>query len=163
MRKEYFHDYEIFENGKIINKFGNEVKLREHKGRYETRLVVDGKRKNFLVARLLYFVFIGFDMSNKDLCITPKDGNHLNISLDNLDLVHRKDLIQGEGHKKRAKLTDEQIEEIKATYQGKMCVNQHDKTGISYQDLANKYGVTRANIKMIIKGMSRNKDEYKLK
>ena len=163
MRKEYFHDYEIYENGKIINKFGNEVKLREHNGRYETRLVVDGKRKNFLVARLLYFVFIGFDMSNKDLCVTPKDGNHLNISLDNLELVHRKDLIQGEGHKKRVKLTDQQIEEIKEAYKGKASVNQYDKTGISLQDLAEKYGVTKGNIKMIVKGMSRNKEEYKLK
>lgn len=163
MKKEYFYDYEIWENGKIINQHGNEIKIREHNGRYETRLTIEGKRKNFLVARLLYFVFFGFDMDDKNLCITAKDGNHLNISLDNLELVHRKDLIQGEGHKKRAKLTDDQIEEIKATYNGKACVNQYDKSGVSLQDLADKYGVTKANIKMIIKGMSRNKDEYKLK
>lgn len=163
MRKAYFYDYEIYENGTIINKFGNEVKIREHNGKYETRLTIEGKRKNYLVARLMYYVFNGFEWENKDLCITPIDGNHLNIDLDNLQLVHRKDLIQGEKHLKRSKLTNEQIEEIRSLYKGKAGKSQHDKTSLSLNDLAKMYGVTKANIAAIVRGESRNKEEYKLK
>ncbi|MFS0643735.1 hypothetical protein [Siminovitchia sp. 179-K 8D1 HS] len=163
MRKVDYHGYTIFEDGRIIGLYGKEVKKRINNGRYEIRLVIDGKRKNYIVARLMYFVFVGFDISNKDLCITHKDGDYLNVHINNLQLQHRRDLIQGDKHVNRAKLTNEQVEEIRRLYRGKTGNNQYDKQGYSLQDLANMYGVSKANIRMIISGDSRNKKDYKLK
>lgn len=163
MKTAHYHGYTIHEDGTIIGLHGREIKKRIHNGRYEIRLRIKDKRINYILPRLLYYLFIGFDLTNKNLCITPIDGNHLNISLDNLQLTHRKDLIQGEKHKAMSKITDEEAENIRQIYKGKACVNQYDKSGISLQDLADQYGVTKGNIKMIVSGQSRNKDEYKLK
>ena len=111
----------------------------------------------------MYHAFHPFDIDDKNLCVSYKDDNSLNIHLDNLYLTHRKDLIQGDKHVTRAKITDEQAEEIRTLYKGKTGNNQFDKTGQSLQDLANMYGVSRSNIAMIIKKRSRNEDSYKLK
>lgn len=163
MESVNFHGYTIYKDGTIIGLYGKEITKQINGGRYETRLNIEGKRRNFIVARLMYYLFVGFDIDNKDLCIIHKDGNYLNINLDNLKLKHRKDLIQGDKHNMRAKLTDEQTEEIRRLYKGKTGANQHDKEGYSLQDLANRFGVSKSNIAMIIKGRSRNEDEYKLK
>ena len=65
--------------------------------------------------------------------------------------------------KKQYKLTNEQVAEIKSLYIGKTGVNQHTKTGMSYSDIAKKYGVTRGLIASIIRGEIRNENSYKLK
>lgn len=163
MRKEDFHGYTIYEDGTIIGLYGKEVKKRINNGRYEVRLNVEGKRKNYIVSRLVYYVFNPFNIDDHNLCISYKDNDKLNIHLDNLFLAHRKDLIQGDKHKALVKLTDKQVNEIKQLYKGKSGVNQLDKKGLSLQDLANMYGVTKGNIKMILKGQSRNENDYKLK
>lgn len=166
LKSKQFYQYTMYENGIIQNtKTGKIINIREHNGHYETMLTIEGKRKNFIIARLLYWLFIEqFDINNKNLCVSFKDNNKLNIDLDNLYLIERKDLIQGEGHRNRIKLTDEQIEEIKNIYQGnKLNSNQYTKTGVSLKDLALKYGVTKKEIHHIIKGTARNKDKYKLK
>lgn len=161
--QKLFHGYTIFSDGRILGLYGKPISKRLNNGRYEITLSVEGKRKSYIVARLMYYVFNGFDIENRDLCITHKDGDTMNIDLDNLELQHRRDLIQGEKHRNRAKLTDEQTEEIRELYKGKTGSNQHDKVGYSLRDLANKYGVTKGNIAMIIRKESRNEDEYKLK
>jgi hypothetical protein len=126
--------------------------------------MVNNTKRYFVYARLYYYLFIEpFDIENKDLCVSPKDGSHLNVSKDNLILVHRKDLIQGDKHKAVAKLTDEQIEEIKLLYTGWVGSNQHNKQGFSYNDLAKMYAVTKGEIAQIIQGKTRNQDKYKLK
>lgn len=166
MKRKEFHGFSIYEDGTIISPYGKHIKPRLHNGRYEVRLSnIDGKRKNFVLSRLIYFVFNPFDIDDKNLCVTYKDGNKLNIHLDNLELVHRKDLIQGENHKSISYLTDEQITEIRNSYKGDMKpgANQHNKTSPSLNDLAKKYNTTKANIKMIVSGNSRNEDKYKLK
>ncbi|PLS19340.1 hypothetical protein CVD28_02690 [Bacillus sp. M6-12] len=167
MNEDYriFSDYKIYEDGTIINRYGKELSKRARNGRYEIRLLVDGKRRNFILTRLMYWLFIEpFDLDNENLCVIAKDGNLLNVYPSNLSLVERKDLIQGEGHKKRAVLTNEQIEEILKAYEGnEFGSNQYSENKVSYADLAKKYGVSKSNIAMIIKKRSRNPEDYKLK
>jgi hypothetical protein len=160
-----YSDYKIYSDGTIINKYGKTMSKRARDGRYEVRLHVDGKRRNFILSRLMYWLFVDkFDINNKNLCVAVKDGNFLNVDPDNLYLTERKNLIQGEGHKRIVKITDEQTEEIRAAYKGnKIHSNQYTKTGVSLEELADKYNVTKKNIHHIIIGTARNKDEYKLK
>lgn len=158
-----YHGYKVYKDGTVIGLYGKEVKKRINKGRYEIRLNIDGKRKNFVLSRLIYHVFNPFDIDDKNLCVSYKDNDKLNVHLDNLYLTHRKNLIQGEKHKARAKLTDQQIKEIRELYKGKAGTSQHDKTSLSLNDLAKMYGVTKANIAHVVKGWSRNEKDYKLK
>ena len=155
--------YEIFENGMIINtSTGKEISQRIKDKHKEVRLTIDGVRKNFITSRLVYWLFNDdFDINNKDLCIVAEDL--INFTLSDLKVVNRKDLIQGEKHKNVYKLTNEQVAEIKSLYIGKTGVNQHTKTGMSYSDIAKKYGVTRGLIASIIRGEIRNENSYKLK
>lgn len=163
MKSVDFHGYTIYENGTIIGLYGKEVKKRLNNGRYEIRLNIEGKRKNYIVSRLVYHAFNPFNIEDQNMCISYKDNDKTNIHLDNLYLTHRKDLIQGDKHQSRAKLTDDQVKEIRQLYKGKTGSNQFDKQGYSLNDLAAMYGVSKGNIKMIIKGDSRNEKEYKLK
>ena len=155
--------YEIFENGIIINtSTGKEISQRIKDKHKEVRLTLNGIRKNFITSRLVYWLFNdNFDIDNKDLCIVAEDL--INFTLSDLKVVNRKDLIQGEKHKNVYKLTNEQVAEIKSLYIGKTGVNQHTKTGMSYSDIAKKYGVTRGLIASIIRGEIRNENSYKLK
>lgn len=165
MLEEYksFHGYKVSNYGNIISLQGRPLSIRNNNGRYETRLNINGKRQNFIVARLVYYLFKGFDIENKNMCIINKDDNTLNVRIDNLMAIERKNLIQGEHHVKVSKLTNEQIEEIRELYKGTSGTNQYDKVGYSYNDLAKIYGVTKGNIASIIKNRSRYSQEYKLK
>lgn len=160
-----FHQYNIYKDGTFENsKTGLCFSGLHHKGRIETRLTIEGKRKSYIVSRLLYWLFIEqFDYNNKNLCVSYKDGNSLNISIDNLYLTERKNLIQGSGHRNRIKLSDEQVKEIKESYKGKSGNNQHDRISPSLNQLADKYKVTKSEIHQIIKGRTRNPDKYKFK
>jgi hypothetical protein len=140
------------------------MKARINNGRHEVNLTVNNKRKMFILSRLLYWLFIHeFDYENKNLCITYKDNNKLNIDLNNLVLIKRKDLIQGEKHKGICKLTDEIVEHIRSEYKGKSGNNQYRKETISLGDLAKKYGISKTNISMIINNKIWNSENYKLK
>lgn len=163
MRKASFYNYLVYEDGTIINQYGKEIKKRIHNGRYEVKLKSGDKRKNFVVARLVYNLFNPFNIDDQNLCVNFKDGNKLNIHLDNLYLTHRKELIQGEKHKSISHITNEQAIQIRKEYKGTSGSNQYDKTSLSLNDLAKKYNTTKANIKMIVSGGSRNEDNYKLK
>lgn len=162
MEYKEFHGYLIYEDGRIFGLYNRFITANVKNGRKEIRLVVDGKRRHFILARLIYYVFHGFDIEDKNLCVVHKDGDFLNCHIDNLDLKHRKDLIQGEKHTKRAKLTNEQIEEIRNLYKGKSGSNQHEKNSPSLQDLANMYGVSKGNIALIVRRISRDETKYKL-
>lgn len=167
MKMEFrlYHDYKIYEDGTIVGKYDKTIYKRNHHGRYEVRLNVEGKRKNFILSRLMYWLFVeNFDMDNKNLCVCAKDDNLLNVHPSNLYLEERKNLIQGEKHKRRSKLTDEQIEEILEIYKpNQPGANQYSGIEISYAKLAEKYGVSKGNIAMVIKKRSRNPEDYKLK
>ena len=155
--------YEVFEHGIIINTLnGKEMAQRIKDKPKEVRLTLNGIRKNFITSRLVYWLFNdNFDIDNKDLCVVAEDL--INFTLSDLKVVNRKDLIQGEKHKNVYKLTNEQVAEIKSLYIGKTGVNQHTKTGMSYSDIAKKYGVTRGLIASIVRGEIRNENSYKLK
>lgn len=163
VRKVDYHGYTIYEDGRIIGLHGREVKKRLHNGRYEVRLNLQGKRRNFLASRLIYYVFHPFDIDDKNLCVSFRDGDKRNIHLSNLFKIHRKELIQGEKHTKRSTLTDEEAEEIRQLYKGKSGSNLSDKTSLSYQDIADMYGVTKSNIMHIVLRKSRDAEQYRLK
>lgn len=163
MKSVMYDMYEVYEDGTIINvKSGREMSQRVRDKRKEVRLNINGVRRNFITSRLVYWLFNeDFDISNKNLCVVADDM--INFTLEDLRVVARKDLIQGDKHKEICKLTDIQVAEIKSLYSGKPCVNQYDKSGISYMDIAKKYGVTKALIAQIVRGEVRDKDKYKLK
>lgn len=163
MKSVDFHGYTIYEDGTVIGLHGKKIKINLNAGRYEVGLRIENKRVTYMLSRLVYYVFCPFDINDKDLCVSFKDNDKLNVHLDNLFLIQRKDLIQGDKHIARAKLSDEQVEEIRNLYKGKSGGNQFDKVGYSLKDLADKYGVTKSNIMWIVRGMSRNEDDYKLK
>ena len=171
MKFTYFGDYCIFENGDIYNSRGKKMTHAIKKGRKEVTLTVGvGKRKTFISARLIYCAFndIDIDTFDKNQCVSFKNGDKLDISIDNLYCVFRGDLIQGQKHKRVTKLTDEQVAEIRRKYEEtknyKPC-NQYDKTKPynSYRSLAKEYNVEYSQIRHIIKGHIRNEEVYKLK
>ena len=160
-----FHGYKIYEDGTVIGLQGRPIKIRNNKGRLEVKMNIENDKKIFILPSLMYYLFYGFDISNKNLCVIHKDDNRLNTHIENLALIERKKLIQGEGHLKRSKLTNEQILEIREQYvKSQPGSNQHNgKAGTSLSDLALKYGVTKSNIYHIVKGLTHNEDNYKLK
>lgn len=171
MNYKMFSDYTIMENGDIYNAKG---RLMTHSvkedGRKEIRLTVNGKRKNFISARLIYCLFNDIDINtlDKNLCVTFIDNNKSNIHKDNLKLVFRGDLIQGDKHKAICKLNEQQAQEIRDKYYSTIQnrpINQYDnnKPYYSYRSLAKEYGVKYTTIKQIVEGNCRNERNYKLK
>ena len=160
--KEYF-GYYFREDGAVFKKNGiDRMKVREHNGTLLVKLFIDGKSRYVLLHRVMYYLFVEeFDISNKDLCVIAKDKDFTNVSLDNLELKARNKIIQGHNNT-RAKLTDEEVEQIRREYKGRAGTNNLDKKTPSYFDLAKKYGVTKGYIRGIVKGVSRNKEKYKL-
>lgn len=171
MKFKDFYGYEIHENGDMFNRFGRKLKQRVRNcGRREIKLSINKKRVNFTVTRLVYCAFNDLDIFDLDrnMCVTFLDDNKSNIHIDNLELVHRSSLIQGENHIAISKLSDKQVKEIIVKYNSTINnrpVNQYDndKPYLSYRSLAKEYGVTHAMIRHIIVGSSRNKDNYVLK
>jgi len=160
-----YNGYSITANGEV---YGLNGKLRKpvlKQGRYEMRF---SGGKTYPVARIVYAVFHeDFDLNDTNQCITFIDNNKLNVKLDNLMCVYRGDLIQGDGHRNRAKLSEETAKQIKEDYAKTLAnrpVNQYDRHGEynSYRSLAREYGVTPSLIKQVIEGNTRNKINYKL-
>lgn len=163
-----FYGYTVYEDGTIENAKGNTMYSRLKGDKYYTvTLRINGKPKYFALHRIVYYLFVEhFNLDNPDLCITAKDGNLKNVNPNNLMLLERKKLLQGDGNKKVAKVDKKTAEKIKNEYSGKPCVNQYDKTlqtSVSYRDLAKKYGLTKGAIAQIVKGKSWNEENYKLK
>lgn len=164
MREKTFYDYTVYEDGTVLSKRGKPIYQRERDGRIEMQLTTNEGRKTFILSRFLYWLFIEqFDYNDKNLCVSFKDGNKSNIKLNNLYLTHRKNLIQGDGNRNRTKITEQQANAVRELYVGKVGANQHDKNGLSYKDIADILGVTKAEVAQIIKGRTRNKENYKFK
>lgn len=167
LREVDFHGYLIREDGRVLRKNGKPMTLKWNTSRskypsgarYEVRLVVDGVRKSYILSRLMYELFVGFDSSDRDLCVVHIDGDKRNIHLNNLALKHRRELIQGE-NSHMAILSDAEVAEIRKRYKGMASTNQYSKSGPSLQDLANLYGVSKKNIAYIVKNQTRT--NYKL-
>ena len=69
-------------------------KGQTYKTGYRVDLWKNGKRKTFLVARLVAFTFYEKDINDKSLTVDHIDGNRFNNKLDNLDLVSLRENIQ---------------------------------------------------------------------
>lgn len=171
MEYREFFGYNIFENGSVYNQYGRKLKPTKKKDgrgyRYEIRLHTDKGRQSFILSRLLYYVFNpDFNIEDKNLCVVYKDREltrENKLHIDNLEVKHRKDLIQGDSHHSVNVITSEVAEKIRSEYKGKAGKNQRDKKSPSYSDLAKKYNTSRENIIKIVKRESRNKEKYKLK
>ena len=115
-------------------------------------------------------ISVGIDVFtfDKDQCVSYKDGDKLNVSIDNLFCTYRGNLIQGDKHKFQAKLSEEDVIDIKRRYSETIDnrpVNQHDndKPYNSYRSLAEEYGVTYPLIRQIIEGSAWDSEKYILK
>lgn len=168
MRTVEYNGYVITEKGQVYGLNGTLRKPLLKNGRYEMRFTTPTGPKTYPLARIVYAVFHDeFDITDVNQCITFKDNDKMNVSLDNLVCAYRGDLIQGDGHRNRIALTSEMAEQIRKDYKetrGNRPVNQYDsvKPYNSYRTLAKKYKVTFALIKQIIEGNTRNKAKYKL-
>ncbi len=61
---------------------------------YRISLWKDGKQKDYLVARLVAFTFLGGDIKDRWLTVNHKDGNRMNNHIDNLELISLADNIR---------------------------------------------------------------------
>ena len=156
--------YTIYENGKIIGKHGKPLKPYIHNKHAEVKINLTGTgAKHYNLSRLVYWAFHPeFNYEDKNMCVSCKTGDYINFTLADLEVKSRKDLIQGELHKHSAKLTNQQVEEIRHLYQGKAGHNQFDKTSPSQNDLAEIFQVSRSNISLLIRHKGRTPYVYKL-
>ena len=163
-----FYDYTITSCGQVYGKNGTLRKPIVKNCRLEMRFCLPQGKKTYPLARVIYKAFNpDFNIEDINQCITMKDGNKLNVCLNNLVCIFRGDLIQGDKHKSIAKLSESIAEQIKKDYAETLNnrpVNQYDNDKMynSYRTLAKKYGVTYALIKQVIEGKTRDKSKYKL-
>lgn len=169
MKEAKFYEYTITECGQVYTRTGKLRRPILKDGRYDMRFNTPMGKKTYSLARAVYASFNpDFDITDTNQCVTFKDNNKLNVHIDNLVCKFRGDLIQGDGHRNRIKITEREAEQIKKEYAAtanNRPVNQHDKNNNynSYRKLAKKYGVTYTLVKQIVEGETRNKDRYKLK
>lgn len=154
-------DYKILNDGRIytliqttgqrsVKEFWREltvnIRQKTYKGRLaKPRASVKYKRKDLILSRVVFQAFVG-DLE-QDLVINHKDGNTLNNTPENLELVTQsdnnkhmfKDLNRPAtiGH---SKINYEIAEEIRADH----------KSGLTYSKLIKKYGLAKSTISYII-------------
>lgn len=147
--------YKVFRNGMILNK--NNKELKQHILTKQIKVQINGKRKNIVASKFVYYAFHrDFDYLKKENIVIFKDGNESNYAIDNLEVDYRGNYLQGENNSS-SKLTDKQVEEIKEKYTNKII---HHYT---YDKLAKEYGVSPTLICQIINKKARNKRKYIMK
>jgi hypothetical protein len=129
-------------SGKIISQWKN------HKGYYTVTFWSKNKPKKHKIHSLLCLTFYDSEYLVKGLCVNHKDGNKLNNSLSNLEIVtfaensshaSRTGLINNKGSQnKLAVLSEEDVADI---------FKSHNK--IPQMDLALKYNVSKSCIQSI--------------
>ena len=111
MESKIIDKYTIYSNGDVYGLKGKKLKPNlHHSGYLYLNLKKDNKRWNISLHRLLAMAFIsGFD---DNLQVNHKDGNKLNNSLDNLEMVtqqenmkHFYDIIGSEERDKKIRQT----------------------------------------------------------
>lgn len=151
--KEVWKDIEFLNNNYSVSNMGNirsndrtASDGRHIKGRvmrlyaikprgYLTAVVmVDGKKKHYLVHRLVYCIFNNLDI-NGDFDIDHKDNNPTNNCLDNLQrMTHKDNIIKGFESRKECK---EQCIEYKVPkYTGNSCNKKGNEKSIIQYDLS---------------------------
>lgn len=165
MKKVDLWGYKVFENGKIIGLHGKEIKQGKQ---IKIKWGNTGKVKMVSYARFVYYAFNykNFNFNDKTIIVKHKNGNEEDCSINNLIIINRKYVNQGE-NSSSSKLTDAQVEEIKNLYSkksNKKGSNKNDPiTNMSYRKIAELYGVSHSMIAGIVKGQFRNKENYILK
>ena len=149
---DIFDSYLISESGQIYSKYKKDfMKIRLDKdGYYIIKLYssLSGKQKDLRVANLVAYNFINFPNNLKDPTVNHKDSNIKNNHFSNLEWVERSENSsirknKGDGSlNHEAKLTEEQVIKIRKEYPLIM----------SYSKLADKYGVSKSCIALIIQG-----------
>lgn len=158
------YGYKIYKNGNIIGKKTNKLITK----RKQIKIYLEnGKKQNVSYARLIYFAFHqnDFDFNDKNIVITKNNEDKNDYSLDNLKAMETKDILHGEKNK-TAKLTDEQVEEIRYIYnkyKNERGDNNNPNVRISYRKLAELYNVSHTAIQQIVNGKYRNEERYKIK
>tara|TARA_R110000737_G_C14313172_1_gene438303 strand:- start:111 stop:566 length:456 start_codon:yes stop_codon:yes gene_type:complete len=97
MKIKGYEDYEIFEDGRIVNKFGRERKCFMNNGYKGLCLYKDGKQKYFRLHRLLALHFIP-NPENK-YSVDHENRDPLDNSLSNLRWATREEQIANRGGK----------------------------------------------------------------
>lgn len=163
---DYVNYYSVSDHGNVMRVavgrgavLGALVKIyvNEKAGGYcYVRLCANGKAKNLVLHRMVALAFLGDRPDGYD--IDHIDTNKLNNRADNLEYVTHLENVRraaanglnahGETHG-RAKLTSEQVAEIRASY-------VPYKTTLS--DLATKYNMSLTAIRGVVKGLTWHKE-----
>lgn len=152
-----YHGYKIGSDGTIIGLKGKAMRPFTHKdGTIKIAIRINGKKKNFAIARLVYCVFNNIDILtlSPDECVVFRDNNRNNIQLNNLECVKRKDMNK---YREQAaiRLLIKQTQEIQNLYDGKI------KT-ISYKKISEKYNLRYFQIYNIINSFTKKRKSSNL-
>lgn len=155
--------YTVYRNGDIISKNGNKITKANIIKIYNP---MKNKYTNLSYARVVYYAFHqkDFNYENKQLVIFLKNKND-GYNIDNLVCINRKETLYREKHF-HSKLTDKQVEEIKAiynAYKSKSMDKNNPFTKISFRKLGKKYHVSHTLIRGIVNGLVRNDGNYVIK
>lgn len=145
--------YEVSDAGRVRNsKTRNTLSLgRKRCGRLQVGLRSPGRQRRwFLVHRLVLLAFVGPQPAGMECC--HWDGDQSNNRLENLrwdtaaaNWADRRRHGNGNGGDRapKAKLTWEQVQEMRRTYA---------RGGVRQVDLADEYGVNQSNVSQIVRG-----------
>ena len=138
--KDYEDEYEVSNLGRVRNKKTKKIlKLKKEKGYLRVGLFKNGKKKYYLVHRLVYEAFIG-EIPN-GMQVNHKDENKENNVLSNIDtLMTRKENINwGSGNERRGKALSKSV--VQKTLQGEMI-----KIWASTREIQRQLGYSHSNI-----------------
>lgn len=149
MRQVEYKGYTFFEDGTFINKRGKQGKIHTKDNRCMIKMTINNKRQTLMYHRLRHYLFSEkFDYDDKDICVIAKDGNYLNLNLDNYSLMRREDLhMINRGVKKVSKET---VKQIREEYANQDNINYFAPEYKSMYYLAAKYGVSKSLIRQIV-------------
>lgn len=151
---EGYDKYYITDEGKVYSDKYNERRelspRKNQRGYLYVNLCKNGKYKSVMVHKLVAKHFL--ENYTETLQVNHIDGNKLNNDVSNLEMVTQSEnirhaikhkLLTPKSHESHwyAKLTEKQVEEIRAKYIPKI---------VTQKMLAKEYGVSRENIKFII-------------
>lgn len=156
MRQVEYKGYTFFEDGTFINKRGRLGNYHIKDKRYIIKLTINKKRETFMYHRLRHYLFVeNFDFNDRDICVIAKDGNYLNLDLNNYTLMKRENLYSLKKNiKVLSKETVKQIREEYADQDNNINYFAPEYKSMSY--LAAKYGVSKSLIRQIV-----NRDVHK--
>lgn len=164
-----YYRYTIKRNGSIKNEKGRELKRYNLAYPYShVTLLINGKKKKRVVARLIYALFYELDtgktVSDKTTLLFFKDNNSQNTNYDNLEVVSRREGLLRKGNLVKRddngdfmrNFTLQEAEEIRRRYHAKQDdnknLNQYKKVSPSIRELAKEYHCSVGLISKILKG-----------